>query len=206
MGSGSDPWSVKAFNTDNASFLINGDQLQTTVTFNYETQYIYGVRVRTTDQNGLSFEQPVTILVDDVNEAPTALGLSSLVIAENRPVATVVGSFSTTDPDAGNTFTYTFVTGSCDTDNASFTIAGNQLKTAAAFNFESKSAYSIRVRTSDQGGQSFEQTFAITVSNVNETPTALNISSTVVAENVSFGTVVGTFSSTDVVEPPYIPP
>ncbi len=38
------------------------------------------------------------------------------------------------------------------------------------FDFETKSSYSIRVRTTDQGGLSFEKAFTITVTNVNEAP------------------------------------
>ena len=46
-------------------------------------------------------------------------------------------------------FTYTLVTGTGSTDNGSFTINGNQLKTAASFNYETKNSYSIRVCTTD---------------------------------------------------------
>jgi hypothetical protein len=101
------------------------------------------------------------------NQPPTNITLSATSIAENLATGTTVGTFSTTDPDAGNTFTYTLVTGG--TDNASFTINGNTLRTNAVFDFETKSTYSIRVRTTDQGGLFFERTFTITVTDVEET-------------------------------------
>ena len=41
------------------------------------------------------------------------------------------------------------LTGTGDTDNASFQITGSTLKTNAVFNFETKSSYSIRVRSTD---------------------------------------------------------
>jgi len=44
------------------------------------------------------------------------------------------------------------VSGSGDADNASFTILGDQLMTAASFDFEAKSSYSVRVRTTDRVG------------------------------------------------------
>ena len=53
--------------------------------------------------------------------------------------------------------------GTGSTDNGSFTIVGNTLKSAAVFDFEAKKSYSVRVMTTDQGGLSFEQVFAITV-------------------------------------------
>jgi len=43
-------------------------------------------------------------------------------------------------------------------------------KTAAAFDFETKSSYSIRVRTTDAGSLTFEKVFTIAVTNVNEAP------------------------------------
>jgi hypothetical protein len=79
----------------------------------------------------------------------------------------VVGTFTTTDPDVGNTFTYSLASGGAD--NVRFSIQGNELRTNAVFDFETKSSYSIRVRTTDQGGLFFERTFTITVTDVEET-------------------------------------
>ncbi|NBR07197.1 MAG: hypothetical protein EBT92_15725 [Planctomycetes bacterium] len=108
--------------------------------------------------------------VTDVNEAPANISLSSGSVAENQSSGTVVGNLSTTDVDTGNNFTYTLVSGTGDTDNGSFTISGGQLQTNASFDFETKSSYSIRVRSTDQGGLTFDKTFTITVVNVNEAP------------------------------------
>ncbi|WP_180981299.1 cadherin repeat domain-containing protein, partial [Cylindrospermopsis raciborskii] len=137
---------------DNSSFTIDGGQLKTAAAFNFETKNSYSIRVRSTDQGGLFFDKELIINVTNVNEAPTDLTLSATTIAENQAIGTVVGNLSTTDPDTGNTFTYSLVTGTGSIDNSSFTIDGGQLKTAAAFNFETKNSYSIRVRSTDQGG------------------------------------------------------
>src|SRR5262249_21264513 len=82
-----------------------------------------------------------------------------------------VGASSTTDPDAGDTFTYTLVSGAGDADNGSFSLdlAGN-LTTAASFDFETKNSYSIRVRSTDAGGLWTEKAITISVTDVNETP------------------------------------
>ena len=79
--------------------------------------------------------------------APIDITLDHHSVAENQISGTVVGTFTSTDPNSGDTFTYTLVSGVGDTDNAWFTITGNQLKTTAIFNFEGKSSYSIRVRS-----------------------------------------------------------
>ncbi len=80
----------------------------------------------------------------------------------------VVANFSTIDPDAGNTFTYSLVAGTGSTDNAAFSIVGNQLRINNSPDFETKNSYSIRLRTTDQGGLSLESPFTITVNNLTE--------------------------------------
>ncbi|WP_353847518.1 S8 family serine peptidase, partial [Microcystis sp. M57BS1] len=188
--------------TDNSAFSIVGNQLQINNSPDFETKNSYSIRVKTTDQGGLSFEKTLTITVNDVNEtptnqAPTNLALSATTVNENVPVNTVIGTFSSTDPDTGNTFTYSLVAGTGDTDNTAFSIVGNQLQINNSPDFETKNSYSIRVKTTDQGGLSFEKTLTIVVNNVNETPTDLALSATTVNENVPVNTVIGTFSSTD---------
>ena len=185
--------------TDNASFTIVGNQLQTAAIFDFETQSSYSIRVRTTDSGSgsLSFEKQFTITVVSVNEAPTDIALGNASVAENQASGTAVGNFSTTDPDAGDTHTYTLVAGTGDTDNGSFQIVGNQLRTNAVFDFETKSSYSVRVRSTDAGGLFFEEAFTIAVTNVNETPTDIALDNSSVNENQPSGTAVGNFSTTD---------
>jgi hypothetical protein len=60
--------------------------------------------------------------------------------------------------------------GTGDADNASFEIINNELKWKESPNFEVKNVYSIRVRTTDAGGLTFEQVFSINVLNINEAP------------------------------------
>ena len=104
------------------------------------------------------------------NTTPTALSLSPTAIDENVAAGSPVGSFTTTDAQGG-TFTYALVTGTGSTDNASFSISGSTLAINASPNYEAQSSYAIRVRTTDSGGLSFEQSFTITVNDVAEVPT-----------------------------------
>ena len=184
--------------TDNGSFHISGAQVRADSNLNFENKSSYTVRVRSTDAGGLFFEKSFTITVNNMNDAPTDIAVSSTTIAENLPVNTVVGTLSTTDEDAGDTFTYTLVAGTGDIDNASFNISGNSLRASSTFNFESDSSYSIRVRSTDAAGAFFEKSFVITVLDVNEAPTNIALSSTSIAENAGANAVVGTLSTTDV--------
>ena len=114
------------------------------------------------------------LAVDDFSltpyTSPTALSLSNSSVEENQPAGTTVGDFSTIDPDSPGPHTYTLVSGTGDTDNDSFTIDGNVLKTAAQFDYEVKDSYRIRVRTTDSVGLHFEESFTIYVIDVNEAP------------------------------------
>jgi hypothetical protein len=106
--------------------------------------------------------------------AATDIALGSPVVAENQPPGTPVGTLGTTDPDAGDTFTYTLVSGPGATDNASFAISGSELSTAAGLDFELKSAYGVRVRSTDQAGYWIEKPFTIAVTDV-AAPTAATL-------------------------------
>ncbi len=152
-----------------------------------------GVRIApfSIDINQLAISPP------PANEAPTDLALSATSVAENLPTSTIVGAFTTTDADAADSFTYSLEAGPGDADNASFTIDGTALRTAAVFDFEARSSYTIRVRTADQGGLTFERSFAITVADVNEAPTGLTLSGNAVAADSPAGTAVGTFQTAD---------
>ncbi|HEX4611398.1 MAG TPA: cadherin domain-containing protein, partial [Urbifossiella sp.] len=138
------------------------------------------------------------LAVTDLDDAPTDLALSPAAVPENEPIGTVVGAFTATDPDTTpQTFSYALVTGAGDTDNASFTVVGDQFVLAVSPDFEAQSSYTIRVRVTDQGGLSFEKALAVTVTDVNESPTDLALSPAAVPENVPAGTVVGTLSAAD---------
>jgi hypothetical protein len=104
------------------------------------------------------------------NNPPTNITLSATTIAENNAVNAVVGPLSTTDADSSDTHTYSLVSGTGSTDNASFDISGASLRASVAFNFEGKSSYSVRVRTTDSANNTFEKAFTITVNNVIDSP------------------------------------
>lgn len=182
---------------DNALFTIDGDVLKAASSFNFEAKPNYSIRVRSTDNGGLFFEKSFVIQVTNVNEAPTFIELSSNSIPENQPLGAEVGVLSTTDEDVGDSFTYTLVSGDGSTDNAKFAIDGSSLKTAEMFNFEAKSSYSVRVRSTDSGGLFTERVFTIGVTNVNDAPTAIALSPNALAENQVSGAVVGDLSTTD---------
>jgi len=123
------------------------------------------------DGTNYSNTATVSIEVVETNIAPTDILLDEHTIDENLPVNSIVGTLSALDT-IGDTFTYTLIAGDGDTDNTSFNILGDKLRSSAIFDFEVKNVYSIRVQVTDQGGLSYQKTFTITIINVNEAPTA----------------------------------
>ena len=116
----------------------------------------------------------VSVLLNNTAR-PTNHSLSKTTVRENKPVGTVVGTFSANDPNPSPVLTYALVPGRGSADNALFVISGNQLKTNAVFDFEARQTFSIRVRVVDRTGVGNVSVFTISVLNVNEAPTAIRI-------------------------------
>jgi hypothetical protein len=102
--------------------------------------------------------------VTDVNEAPTDLALDNASVAENSPGA-VVGNVSVTDPDAGDSHTFTV-------DDARFEVVGGQLKLKAgqSLDHEAEPTVTVTVTATDSGGLTYNEAFTINVNDVNENP------------------------------------
>ncbi|MFN9416198.1 MAG: BspA family leucine-rich repeat surface protein, partial [Pirellula sp.] len=112
-----------------------------------------------------------------------AAGVASSVM-ENASAGTVVGTLAATDPDSGDTFTYTLVGGA----TSKFEIAGTQLrvKAGATFDFETTPVETVTVRVTDGGGSTRDLTTTISVVNVNEAPNSASLIRDVTIANSSF--------------------
>jgi len=181
--------------TDNALFTVARSTLRAVSSFNYENQTLYSVRVQVSDGQRV-FAKPFQISIGDVNEAPTDIQLSKTHIAENGGSNATVAILSTVDPDANDSFSYSLVNGAGDNDNGAFHIQNNVLRTYNSLNFEAKSNFSVRIQVSD-GQLTFEKPFALTVTNVNETPNDITLSTTTIAENSGSYALVGLLGATD---------
>lgn len=140
---------------------------------------------------GFIYPLNITTGANTLIHPPTDVALSSQTVANNQPSGTTVGTFTTTDPDVKDTFTYTLVAGTGSTDNASFTISGNTLKTAFLSNANTKNSYSIRIRTTDVDFLFFEKAFTITIS---PAPTVSVVASVPNADEVASTTGEFTFT------------
>ena len=187
--------------TDNAAgrFQVVGNQLQVAAgaILDQAVAPSHSITVRATDQGGLSFSKTFTISVEKpFTVAPTDITLSGATAPENSPGGTPVGNLSATDPEVGDTHTFSL------TDNAGgrFQITGNQLQVApaAVLDFEAIAVFNVTIRATDRGGLTLDKSFSISLSNVNEAPSGIALSSASVPENSPAATVIGLLSATDV--------
>ena len=135
---------------DNSAFSISDDQLKINTSPNFETKSSYNLRVKTTDQGGLTFEKALTVNITNVNEAPTAINLNNQVtaIVENTSTSTrlKVADIAIIDDALGtNNLSLS------GTDASFFEISGNALylKAGTSLDYESKTSYNIIVNVDD---------------------------------------------------------
>jgi methionine-rich copper-binding protein CopC len=103
-----------------------------------------------------------TIVSTSMNDTPTDIALSSNSVNQSGGANAVVGALSSTDADTGESFTYSRVAGTGDTDNSHFNIDGANLRLTNP-NALSAGSYSVRIQTNDGHSATFAKAFTITV-------------------------------------------
>jgi len=136
---------------------------------------VYNVTIRATDSDGNTATQDVAVTVSNRNEAPTSLSLSVSRVDENIAASSAVATLSSRDPDTGDTFSYSLVSGAGDSDNAWFSISGTQLRIEHSPDFEARPDYSLRIRSTDQGGLSIDQVARLSVNDQIAAPFGLRL-------------------------------
>ena len=90
----------------------------------------------------------VTVNVNDVNEPPSSITLTSGIISENQGPA-LVGRLIVSDPDRTPQTPSLSITDR----TLPFSIIGNMLRTTKPLNFEQHHAYRLSIKAIDQGGK-----------------------------------------------------
>ena len=165
---------------------VNSDQLET---------FHYIIADGDGDQSGAD----LTITVQNINQAPTITSGATGTEAENTVITNVVYQATATDPD-GDGITYS-LTG---TDAAKFAISGSGAVTfLTPPNFEAptdsggNNVYDIIVHANDGHLHDVTKAVAITVTDVNEQPSAGADFSATVSESIDAVTTIATVNGTD---------
>ena len=145
------------------------------------------------------FDFPSGVVIDrrGIEQTPTDLSVSVSTFDENIVSGSAVATLRTSDPDAGDTHTYVLISGTGDTHNSAFTIDGNQLKINESPDYETQDFYTIRIKTKDSGGLTFEKSLTLSVNELNESPADIQVKYRDFDENISVGSGVTALSSTD---------
>ncbi len=188
-------WSLTG--TDAAAFTIDASgNVRLNASANYEAKASYSINVVATDGAGLTDTKAVAISVNDVNEAPTVTSGPSGSVDENAAPSTVVYAAAASDPDAGDSATWSL----SGTDAGAFSVdtSGNVRLNVSA-NFEAKASYSINVVATDSGGLTDTKPVTISVNNLDEVAPTITSAATADAiyENSGAGQLVYTATSTD---------
>ena len=159
----------------------------------------YYIRIYATNSGGTIYSNIVTFKtlafdIDPENQAPTDITLSKASIIENNAINANIGTFSTSDADDGDNHIY-FIVGNANRDK--FNLNKDTLRASQSLDYETRMAYTIRIRTDDGRGGRFEKDFTITVGNSNDPPTELTLSDSVIAENNAVNAVIGDLTITD---------
>ncbi|XP_041351068.1 protocadherin Fat 4-like [Gigantopelta aegis] len=181
-------------------FVIKGDNLQIAkssihcgtelCSLNYLKEPELQVVVRATDDGTpqLHADKLLIIKLEDVNDAPENIRLSSNTIRENLAPNTVIGSLSAEDRDINQIITFTLLD-----QTHLFSIQGKQeLLSQKTFNFEENSKYSITVMATDNGQPqaSTKSVIEVIITDMNEAPTFVGTQELTVSENIPVGSVI----------------
>ncbi len=168
------------FQVNGATTLVNEnltDDGSATTTFNsYRYTFVAdstSTTIRFADASSVTTN--ININLDNVQMYAVTTTSPTMSIAENSANGTVVGQVASTDPDAYGVLTYSL------TNNAGGAFAINSttgqvtVANTTLLDFETTPTSTIVVRTTDQGGLTFDKTMTINLTNVNEAPTAVSV-------------------------------
>ena len=151
--------------TDNALFTITANQLLSNATYSFSGQF-YSIRVISIDNGGLTFEKVFSIKILNVNEAPTDILIDTLTINEDNEPFFYISRMRSVDIDVPDYYTYTLVSGAGSEDNAEFVIDNDKLLINSKTNYDVKSTYNFRIRSTDLEGLSVEKAFVLEVQDI----------------------------------------
>ncbi|WP_158524846.1 PA14 domain-containing protein [Phaeobacter piscinae] len=170
------------FTVDDARFEVQGDgtlKLKDGISLDYEAEPSVTVTVTATDAGGNSSDQAFTLSVSDVDEAPEGLSLSSSVVAENAAGA-AIGTLTASDPEGG-ALTFTV-------DDARFEVQGDgtlKLKDGISLDYEAEPSVTVTVTATDAGGNSSDQQFNVSVTDVPVVPATVTVNTSFHVEQIA---------------------
>ena len=146
----------------------NGAELD----YEHSTTFTLIVEVTDSGTPALSSSATITINLNDLNEAPVLVGVGQFSLDENSAEDTEVGTITAADQDAGQTLSYSIVSG--NTSDAFGIDATGRISVldSTALNFEVTPSFTLTVLATDNGLPTLSATTTVTVNllNINDAP------------------------------------
>ncbi|HQZ90252.1 MAG TPA: Ig-like domain-containing protein [Thermomicrobiales bacterium] len=159
--------------------------------FDHETEPDVALTIRASDPAGRIYQETFTIAIADVNEPPTLIAPSSIQIAENSVVGSIVGVVGVTDPDAGQHHAFSITAENdagafvIDAATGTITVADN-----APLDFETTPTFHLVVTVTDDGTPPLSATATITIQLTDVPEGGVDVEPPVV-ENLTYDGLVG---------------
>ena len=191
--------------TSNVTYTLTGDdsdffelvnnqlKLKDGNTADFETKATYNLTITADDDEANSASLDYTINVTNVNEQPTSIAVGSTSFNENS-LSETIGVISTADDDSNDSHTYEL--SGADAESFEIVSSSLKLKDSISANYEVKNSYAITITSTDSGGLTTSEDFSLTVNDVNDAPSAIEVSNLQTNEN-SIGALLDNIVITD---------
>ena len=131
----------------------------------------YQIEVQASDGKAAD-RQSVTVTLNNVNEMPNGISITSSTISENTVLGSILGTVAGDDPDAGAQLTYAFAPGG--DAGGRFAIDGQSgvvsIIRGDLIDFEASQSQLIVVRVTDQDGLYLDTPIVVAVTDANDAP------------------------------------
>ena len=142
--------------TDALLFNLDTDdgevRLKTSADFENKNTYRFNITVTDNGVGNLSATKGITLNINDLNDPPVITSGSTGSVLENAAISSVAYDAAASDPDAGDTLSFSLV----GTDASVFKIDADdgEIRLKSSANFEAKNSYSVTIGSGGSGGSS----------------------------------------------------
>ncbi len=131
----------------------------------------YTIKAIALSADGSFTHKSIVIDVTGINDAPTAINLSTEAVTENTSDLVPIATLTASDPDQqvsglAGPFTYQVVASPDYPDGTKFFVVVDKLMMIGSADYETQTSYDILLRVTDAGGASFDVAKTITVTNI----------------------------------------
>jgi len=157
--------------------IVNGNILVADANaINSATTAFYTITIKVTDNGVPPLSNTSIVKLNNIN-SPPVIAPQTFTVAENAPNTTLVGTVVATDPNAGQTKTYSIISGNTSGAFSINASNGNILVTnMTVLNFEVTPSFALVVKVMDNGNPSLsaQATITINLTDVNEAPVVVD--------------------------------